>query len=409
MSYRKKAFLGIGYLTLLNILSQAISLIKLFVLARILLPSDFGIFALVTATITTLETLSETGFNYAAIHMNLPIRKIAKTLLLTNITRGIFLALLTIISAPLLMIFFGNENLLVLLLISSVIPFLRGFINPYTISFQKELEFNKVFMTQFIPIVATVIFSIFFVFYFHSALALLLGLIVGTISEVLFSYVIIRLPFDEPLNKKYLKQLFSYGKWITAGGLLTYLSTQIDNLFIGKFFGVEALGLYDFAFKTANLAFTQITDTVSRVAFPLYVKRNKETKHLKSLFIKNIIVMFVPAFFITIPFLLFPREILLVLFGEKWVMAAPSLQILSIYGFLRATIGPVGPLFLSVGKPEILAKINILNFLLVISLLYPFAKIAGISGVALTMTISYIIIFPIYTIEIVKYFRQKSP
>jgi len=213
-------------------------------------------------------------------------------------------------------------------------------------------------------------------------------------------------PVREPLNKKYLKKLFSYGKWITAGGLINYLSIQIDNLFIGKIFGTETLGLYDFAFKTANLAFTQITDTISRVAFPLYVKRNKEKKHLQGLFIKNIISVTIPAVLLTIPFLLFPKEILLVLFGEKWLSAAPTLQILSIYGLFRASIGPGGPLFLSVGKPEILTKLSTLNFILLIGLLFPFSKLAGVQGVAMAMTVSYILIFPLYVYQIYRYFRK---
>lgn len=406
MSYRKKAFLGVGYLTLLNILTQAISFLKLSILARILMPADFGVFALVTTTITTFETLSETGFNYAAIHMNIEIKKIAKTLLVINILRGILLAMLTLLSAPLLSYFFKNTDLLILLLLASIIPFLRGFINPITIRFQKELEFNKVFLAQFIPIVFTVISSIVLVYYFRSALSLLLGLIVGTFSEVLFSYMIVTFPLKEPFNKKYIRKLFSYGKWITAGGLINYLSIQIDNLFIGKFFGTEALGLYDFAFKTANLAFTQITDTISRVAFPLYVKRNKEKKHLQNLFIKNVLSVTIPAIFLTIPFLLFPKEILLVLFGEKWLPAAPTLQILSVYGLLRASIGPGGPLFLSVGKPEILTKISTVTFVILLGLLFPLSKIAGVEGVALAMTISYLLIFPLYSYQIYKYFKK---
>lgn len=406
MSYRKKAFFGIGYLTLLNIFSQFFGLFKLFVIARILAPSDFGIFAIVTAIITTFETLTETGFNYAAIQMNVSIKKIARTLLMVNIARGSLLCLITIVTAPILSYFFKNSDLLMLLLLSSVIPLLRGFINPLTISFQKELEFNKVFLTQFIPIVVTVISSIYFVIYIHSALALLLGLIAGTISEVVSSYFLAEISFKEPIAKIHIKNLFSYGKWITAGGLLTYLSTQIDNLFIGRFFGVGVLGLYDFAFKTANLAFTQITDIVSRVAFPLYVKRKNDKNHLRNLFFQNVIGVSIPAFVIMIPLLLFPKEILQLLFGPKWIAAALPLQILSIYGFFRAAIGPGGPLFLSIGKPDVLTKINTLNFILVIIFLYPFAKMFGVNGVAWSMTLSYLIITPIYIYFSVKYFKN---
>jgi O-antigen/teichoic acid export membrane protein len=166
------------------------------------------------------------------------------------------------------------------------------------------------------------------------------------------------------------------------------------------------LGLYDFAFKTANLAFTQITDIVSRVAFPLYVKRKNDKNHLRNLFFQNVIGVSIPAFVIMIPLLLFPKEILHLLFGPKWIAAALPLQILSIYGFFRAAIGPGGPLFLSIGKPDVLTKINTLNFILVIIFLYPFAKLFGVNGVAWSMTLSYLIITPIYIYFSVKYFKN---
>lgn len=405
-SYRKKALFGVGYLTLLSLLSQSITLVKLSILARILTPADFGLFAIITTTLTTFETLTDTGFNYAAIHMGIEIREIAKTLLAINIGRGILLSLLMLILAPFVSFFFGYSNLLLLMVVASSIPLLRGFINPHTVSFQKEMEFNKVFIIQFIPIFANAIFTIFLVLRYHSTLALLMGLVLSTVIEVIFSYLIASKDLKKPINKKYIKSLFSYGKWITAGGLLTYLSTQIDNIVIGKFLGATFLGLYDFAFRTANIAFTQITDTISQVAFPLYSIRQTDHQHLKKLFIKNIIAVTIPALIICLPFLFFPKFILLILFGDKWVQAAPTLQILAIYGLMRASIGPVGPLFLSIGKPDILTKTNILNFLLIIIFIYPFLKLYGLPGVALAMTLSYLITAPIYIISTVKYFRK---
>jgi O-antigen/teichoic acid export membrane protein len=107
-----------------------------------------------------------------------------------------------------------------------------------------------------------------------------------------------------------------------------------------------------------------------------------------------------------IPLLLFPKEILQLLFGPKWIAAALPLQILSIYGFFRAAIGPGGPLFLSIGKPDVLTKINTLNFILVIIFLYPFAKLFGVNGVAWSMTLSYLLITPIYIYFSVKYFKN---
>lgn len=408
MSYKKRALEGIGWLTLLRVISQATIILKLSLLARILSPANFGIFAIVTTALNTLETLSDTGFNYAAIQMNIDIRKIARTLLIINILRGAVLSLLVITSSYFIALFFNNQELLKLLLIGSAIPLLRGFINPNTVTFQKELEFSKELIFRFVPIVSNTLLTLLFVFYYHSVFGLLFGLVTSTIVEVLFSYYIAPRNFNAPISKAYIRKLFSFGKWITAGGFVTYFSTQIDNIFIGKFLGSSALGLYDFSYRTANLAFTEITNTVSQVAFPVYSKTKGDALHLKNLFIKNIIAVAIPAALLTLPFLFYPEAVLSILFGSQWTEAASTLQILSILGFMRAVIGPVGPLFLASGKPKLLTRISFINFAITLILLYPLSQLYGLEGVALAMTFSYGMVVPIYILNTYKLFKNNE-
>lgn len=407
MNYRLKIIKGLGWLSLLRITTQIVAFAKLGVISRILSPNDFGLFAIVTTTLTTYETLSETGLNYAVIHMQSNIKQVARSILLVNIGRGIILSIIILISGTFIARFFNNKSLFNFLIAASIIPLARGFINPYIINFQKNLSFNKEFIYRFIPAFANTLFTVAFVIVMKSTWALIIGLIASTIIEVFVSYIITERNLSYPINKKYLLKLFSYGKWITTGGLLSYLSTQIDNIFIGKFLGPANLGLYDFAFRLANISFTEITNTVSQVMFPLYSKKQKRKDSLLSVFKKNVISMFVPATLLAIPLIFFPKEILTFLFGIRWAGGSEVLRILSIYGLLRATIGPLGPLFLSVGKPDILTKVNILNFLIILVLLYPLLRLYGIIGVALAMTISYIIVLPVYIFYTVKLFKIK--
>lgn len=408
MGYKKKALEGIGWLTLLRIVSQGTILLKLSILARLLTPASFGVFAIVTTALNTFETLSDTGFNYAAIQQNLEIKKIARTLLFINILRGALLSLLVIVASYAIAAFFTSEGLLSLLIIGSVIPLLRGFINPHTISFQKDLQFDKELIFRFVPILANTLLTLLFVFYYHSVFGLMFGLIASTVVEVLFSYCIASRDFASPIQKHYIKSLFSFGKWITAGGFVTYFSTQIDNLFVGKFLGSFALGLYDFSYRTANLAFTEITNTLSQVAFPIYSKTQGDKTHLLGLFKKNIIAVCIPAALLSLPFILAPRIVLTTLFGSQWAGAASTLQILAVLGFMRAVIGPVGPLFLAAGKPKLLTRISFINFFITILILYPFSHFFGLEGVALAMTFSYGMVVPIYMFHTYRLFNHNE-
>lgn len=408
MGYKRKAIVGISWLGALQILSQAIALIKLVILSRILSPSDFGLFALVTATLITYETLSESGFSYAVIHAQTEIKKIAKTLLFLNLTRGALLTILILVTTPFIAYFFKSDALVLLLLLASFVPLLRGAINPYTINFQKELDFKKYVIFQFIPTIVNAIFSILLVLIFKSISSLVVALLFSTFSEVVTSYLLTERNFSKPVRIKDIKKLFSFGKWITAGGLVIYLTTQIDNLIIGKVLGTTALGLYDISFRLSNLAFTQITDVIAKVMLPIYAKISNDKKRVNAIFIQNVVATSVPAFFMSAIFFLFPAQVLQILFGSQWTSAAVILQILSLYGFLRAAIGPIGPLLMAGGKPKILTRINLINFVAILVLIFPLLKIYGINGVAIAMLLGLLITLPFYFYEGRKYLNSLA-
>ncbi len=390
----------------LRIATQGLVILKLIVVTRLLTPADFGAFAIVVSIITIFDTVTDLGFSYAVIHMQIDMKKIAKTFLMVTMLRGMLLSLATIISIPFVATFFQNSSITGLLLIAALIPILKGLQNPYVIGFQKDLKFEKEFIFRLIPVAVLTFSTILLSFYFKSSLALVMGLLLGTVAELITSYAMTTRDFSKPFSKKYFKKLVSYGKWITAGGLSTYLTTQLDTIVVGKILGPTSLGLYDLAFKTGSTAFNEITNVLSQIMFPVYSKIHTDKKRLKRLFLKHILFTTIFALLINIPLLLFPKEIITILFGPKWVDASGVLRILAIYGFLRASIGPIGPLFLSVGIPHTLAKVNFIHLVVLLILIIPSVFTFQITGAASAITISYVIITPYYLYRLFKLFSK---
>ncbi|HSX40317.1 MAG TPA: lipopolysaccharide biosynthesis protein [Candidatus Saccharimonadales bacterium] len=408
MSLRKKTLTAAFWAAMLRFTTRSIDFFKLPLLTRLLSPADFGIFALATATINILETMSETGFSYAFIHMQEDIKDFAKTIWIVNIGRGAILTLISIATAHLVGIFFKSQNLSELLIYISLIPLIDGFENPSVFLFQKNLDFHKEFLYRFVPTLINASFAIYFSFTLHSVKGLIFALLIGNLCQTLFSFIVVKPDFSRPFSKSHAKNLFSYGKYLTLGGIFSYLTTQIDNIFIGRVFGAAVLGLYDIAFKLANVAFSEITDTISKVLFPLFSTLQTQHTKLKQTLTRNIILVSIPALFATLLFLFFPQRILFLIFGSKWIGAARILQILSLYGFLRASLGPLGPFFLAIGKPGLLSKVSIINFALIAVLIYPFARLWQMEGVAICIVVSYALTIPILLYETKKYFAKTG-
>lgn len=403
---RNRAIIGIGWLGVLRGATRAIDFAKIALLARILEQAAFGLFAVVTTIVNLLETLTQTGLTFAVIHYRLPMKNIYKTLFLINGLRGLLLSLLTAASAGLISSFYKSQELYQLLLIASVIPFLKGVQNPSTILFYQNLQLHKEFIFRIIPAVLGAITSFYFAFITRSAIGLVYGLVISTVVETILSYAIEKHYFQSKFSFVHLKKMLGYTKWLTFSGTFSYLTNQIDNLFIGRFFNLVTLGLYDLAFKLASITFTEITDLVSRVLFSSLALIKKDKKKMKQVFLQTSFILFIPASIAFIAFYLFPGSILSLAFGDKWVPAAEILQILAIYGFIRTINGPIGPLFLALGKPKVLSITDMLNLVFIIILIIPFASLWQINGVAWAIVVSYILVQPILLYNLYKFMKS---
>lgn len=411
MGLRKKAITSLGWLVLLRYSARIIDILKYFIIARILSPSEIGNFMLATTVVIIIDALSDTGLQFAFIQKQASISQYAKTLWIISILRGLTLSLVILVTSPIFSYFFSSPQLLTLLISISILPLIKGFQSPYVVLFQKNLNFKKEFYFRFFPIITASILAIVFSLMFKNALGLVVAVIIGGLLETIFSFTVTKTKFKTPFSLKRAKYLFHYGKHLTMGSIFTLLMTQADSLFVGKVFGASLLAAYELSFKLANVAFTEITDIISRVAFPLYSKIQNEKLLLLKTFKKNVLAVSVPAICITVVFLLIPQQILSIIFGQNYIFAYQVLQILSIYGLLRAVVGPTGPLFLAVGKPRVTTVMNFLNLAFLLILLFPFSRMYGFNGVAIAMTIAYVLVLPymLYELRIViRDLRKKA-
>lgn len=392
---------------LLRYSSRVLDIAKYFVITRILSPSDLGSFILATTIVITFEALSDTGFHFAFIQKQVNIRLYAKTLWVLSVVRGLVIGFIVILSAPFLSDFFRSEGLLYLLIIISLVPMVKGFQSPYVILFQKNLDFKKEFYFRILPLIAASLLSIGLAYLMRDASGLVLAVVIGSIAEVLLSFYVTDTRFSHPFSMKRAKYLFNYGKYLTAGSIFTLLITQVDSLFVGRIFGTSVLAAYELSFKLANVAFSEITDVVSRVSFPLFSKIQKNKDFLFSVFKKNVAAVALPASIITAFLFVFAEQVLTIAFGEQYADASVLLRILSVYGFLRAVVGPTGPLFLSVGKPRITTVMSIVNFVVLVIILYPMSEAYGVNGVGLAMTVSYAIILPYVIYSVREVFKKN--
>src|SRR3989344_5817094 len=144
----KKTAKGSFWLLVFRIFDQSFGLIGTIILARLLAPSDFGLFGITLLAASFLDTFSQTGFQPALVHKKGDIRPYLDTSFIVQVIRGFLIALIIFVSAPYIAIFFKVEAAVPILRIMGFAIFIQGLENIATIYLQKELEFITLFLGE---------------------------------------------------------------------------------------------------------------------------------------------------------------------------------------------------------------------------------------------------------------------
>ncbi|MEK7470665.1 MAG: oligosaccharide flippase family protein, partial [Patescibacteria group bacterium] len=148
MGYFKETLSGLGWMSTLRVIVRGLAIVKIAILARILLPSQFGTYGIALLVLGLLEMLTETGINVFLIQEKDTLEEYLDSAWVVSILRGILISIVILISVPFVVWFFGSPQVSSLLYLIAGVGFIRGFINPMAVKFQKSLEFKKEFSFQ---------------------------------------------------------------------------------------------------------------------------------------------------------------------------------------------------------------------------------------------------------------------
>jgi len=328
--------------------------------------------------------------------------------LFRSILRGILLSLLIIGLSPLAVYFFKAPQAYTVMLVIALVPLIRGFINPSVVKFQKELKFKYEFVFRSSVFLFDAFFTAVFVVLTHSVYGLIFGLLAGALLEVILSFVFVKPVPKFTINREYISQIFHKGKWVTAFGILGYFGDQGDNIVVGKILGTSSLGIYQMIFKISILPLSEISDAISRVVFPVYVKIEEDKKRLKKAFLKTTFLVSITTFILGLIIFLFPGEIILILLGDKWLSGTEILRVLSLYGVIRGISGSVTALFLAVKKQSYVTVMSFFRVLVLGLTIFPLVMIFGIIGAAYAALLSVLSEMPIVIYYLYIVFRSKK-
>lgn len=405
MSFFKKTISGLSWISILWGAIRVSTLLRIAILARLLSFEAFGAFGVATLVLSLLEILTETGINTFLLQEEGDYKKYLNTAWVVSIIRGIFISLLLVMVTPFVAAFFKITSAVPLLYIASLIPLIRGFINPACIKFQKELQFHKEFFYRFTIVIIEILSSIIIVWFVRNASGMIWALVISALAEVVLSFLWIKPHpvFTAEMDK--VKQIFNRGKWITGFGILDYAFSQGDNIVVGRMLGASALGLYQNAYKVSTLPLTGISDTFYKVTFPVYVEMLKNPKVVKIAILKHIAVISLFLLGTSSLVFIFSRPLTLILLGSSWLAAVPIIKVLAFLGAARGISFSMNSLFMARKQQKYVTLLTFINVIGLFATIFPAVKLYGPLGAGMSATFGAVLALPFAAYLAIKLFK----
>lgn len=387
------------WVAVMNISERGLQVLTMIVLARLLDPSEFGLFGIALLTLSAIQGFTEIGVSAALIQQKEDnVDSYLNTVWILEIARGTTIATALLLAAPFVASFFGEPRATEPLRVIALTPLLLGMRNPGIVYFQKGLQFHKEFVYRLSGSVAIPIVAIGYALITPSVWALIFGFVAADVVRLLASYLTHsyrpRLEFDVSSAK----ELIDYGIWITGSSVLNFLSTEGDDAVVGWLLSASPLAFYQLAYRFANAPATEISQTIARVAFPMYSKVQEDRKLLQESFFRTLQVTAVVAFPLAFGIAAVTPTFIEAFLGQKWLPMVTTMQILAMYGLLRALGKVYGSVWMAIGRPDYLTKLPLVRIVLMAIFIYPATVTFGIEGAALVVT--GISLFPMLPLNI---------
>lgn len=341
MGYSKKALSGFTGQTALRLLTYGLGLGRLFVLTRLLTPGDFGLFSLTLIALGVSEAATQTGVNITILQAKQSIKYFVDTAWVIAIIRGFIISALMIAMGFGLSRFFDQPELLFLITWVSLVPIIKGFINPAIVALHKELNFKADTLYRASCLVVETVAAVALVFVFRSVFAWLGAFILAALFEVVVSFLFVKPRPKFQYRPSPAKDILGNAKGFSLQAVLSYLLENMDNLIIGRVNGVFALGLYDPTYSIAHHINYDIAKSVHHSTLPVYTKIMDDRRRLRRAFMRAAGVTAGLAFVTSLPFLLFPQVVISIIFGSDWAGATELLPWLVVAGWLQ-TLALIG-------------------------------------------------------------------
>lgn len=380
-----------------------LSMVGTVILARLLLPEDYGLVGMVAVVTGFIAIFKDLGLSAATIQKAEVSNDQISTLFWLNVALSVGIMLLTAALAPAVAWFYGQPALTGVTLAYAAGFLLGGLTVQHEALLRRRMRFAALATAEIVSLVVSITVAIVLARRGARYWALVLSQLALGLTYLIAIWIACRWRPGLPVRNSGVRSMLAFGGNLTAFGVVNYFARNLDNMLIGRFWGAGQLGLYARAYQLLLLPVDQINAPITAVAVPALSRLNDSPERYRRAYLRlveKVALLTMPA----MAFMISSSEQLVgLLLGQKWLGVSRIFALLGISGLVQPIANTTGWLFVTQGRTNDMFKWGILGSSLMVA-----AIIAGLAWGAVGVALSYSLTVTILIVPLLLWYVTRT-
>jgi O-antigen/teichoic acid export membrane protein len=358
---------------------KIIFLARLFILARLLAPEDFGLLAVGMVALTLTLRLTDFGVVASLIQAPETGKRHLDTAWTINVLRGVGIAAILVVAAPWIADAFAEPRATDIIRALALTAFLQAAASIQVAKLNRELRFRGLAAIRLSSAIVNTTVAIVLAPSL-GVWAMVWGAIAGEFAFMVVSYLVAPYRPRFRFSDKSAKGIARFGSWIFLIGIISVATDSVIRWIIGNRLGVAELGLYFMAWRLAYMPMEMISGLVNEVAFPVYAQLQSDREKAAAAFrglLVSVAAILVP---ICVVFAWLVPELVQHVLGDGWQGTVGVMRLLILTSILMLLSESLGPVLKGLGRPAGIAAMETLHLLIIGGLGWALVGALGLLG-----------------------------
>jgi lipopolysaccharide exporter len=390
---RRSAIWSMAATMLLRLSSIGITAI----VARIVDPHTFGVFAVASTVFIIVSALSEFGVSACLARADLDLDALAPTMVTVSLLTSAALAAVMVVYARPIAAELGSADAAGPVRVLAIVVLLAGAFATPTGQCVRDFKQDKIFFANAIAVIPSTAVLLILAETGSGAMAFAWSRVVGQLVAGSMMVYYAEKKYLPGMSRAALSILMTFGIPLAAAEFVSYILQNVDYALIGRLMGAVALGTYVLAFNTASWSTSLLGGVMNSVSMPAFSRVKHNPIRLANAMVSGMRVVALIALPICTLVVVLAHPLIVTLYGDRWSKAATVLPVLAIYGVISITCLYISSMLSALGRAKVILGTQLLWLFALAIAMWIGVRYYGIVGAAVAhVVVVTFLVFPCY-------------